>query len=1101
MRRAVIMNRGQLSGKSLCLPRGLGQRTSWFAMDHEAMMSKGVYKTFELSAMQKGMLVFSLASEMAAYVQQLICRIRYEINLSAFERAWQLIFNRHESLRTAFRWQGLDEPIQDVYRNIKAVVKIVDLSMLSGSEQHRCINEYVERDRERQFDFAVPPLVRLTLFQLAQRDFFFLLTTAHTVLDGRSRKIIIEELFQTYESLCNGADSGLAEAPQFSQFIAWLQQQDFTLGKQYWRNLFAGENASLCANLPCKKSSDAGRRALKSVPIDVSAIAGNDLERLARDIGVTLNTLVQGCWAALLQHYSGLHAVTFGATRACRRIHLEEASRIAGVMINTLPLRVQFQPQARFIDVFRELRAQSLAVRPFECTPLPQVHEWVGIEGMQQLFESIVVFDDYSVSHLPGLANCQYSPSEIQRFGNYQYPLSLFGYGHPESFLEIMYDPALFDAALVEQMSVHYRTLLEQLPANLERHLADIPTLTRAEHEQIVGWNETEVDYPEGCIHELFGKQTARTPQQIAVQCAGQQLTFQELDQQSNQLAHYLQKHGIGPETRVGVCLDRDPHMLVALLGILKSGGAYVPIDPRYPSDRINFILRDTKAAALLINGKYIAGISSTETEILVSEEVWKALLSEDTGSPEAAVNPGNAAYVIYTSGSTGRPKGVVIEHRSAVAFLCWARASFPAEDLAAMLASTSICFDLSVFEIFVPLTSGGTVILAENVLVLAEVAQSTPVRLLNSVPSLVAELLRNGKLPSCVRTVNLAGEPLSETMVDALYQHQHVKQVFDLYGPSEYTTYTTWALRLPGTAATIGRPIANTKLYVLDAWGRPVPKGVAGELYIGGKGLTRGYFGRPDLTAERLLPDPFSSQPGARLYRTGDLARYDRDGNLEYLGRLDQQIKLRGFRIELGEIQSALEEHPAVERSVVIVTEGEEKRLAAYIVFRPGDRPSRADLAAFLRQKLPAYMVPSTFVPLNQFPLTHNGKLDRKALPKPQLDQTGAEIPPRNTLERSIAQCWKDVLGIDRIGIRDAFFDLGGHSMLLLRLGNRLEQTLNRSIPITVLFEHPTIESLAAYFSGKAAAFDPGAAVFKENLRRGTDRLGRLFATSKFGQ
>ncbi|MDZ4343796.1 MAG: amino acid adenylation domain-containing protein, partial [Candidatus Binatia bacterium] len=576
------------------------------------------------------------------------------------------------------------------------------------------------------------------------------------------------------------------------------------------------------------------------------------------------------------------------------------------------------------------------------------------------------------------------------------------------------------------------------------------------------------------CLHRLFEAQVERTPDAVAVTFENKQLTYRELNRRANQLAHYLKKLGVGPEVLVGICVERSPEMIIGILGVLKAGGAYVPLDPAYPKERLAFILEDSQASILLTQQRLAGSLAERSARVICLDADWDDIVRESDKDTSRGLLPGNLAYVLYTSGSTGKPKGVAIEHKSAAAFLSWAHIVFTPQQLAGVLASTSICFDLSVFELFAPLTSGGKVIVAEDVLALPKLRTPSEVTLVNTVPSALAELLRVNGIPPSVRTINLAGEPLSAKLVQQIYEATSAENVYDLYGPSEATTYSTWAIRTPEGPQTIGKPISNTQIYILDDHLNPVPLGVAGELHIGGAGLARGYWNQPELTAEKFIPDPFGDQPGARLYKTGDVARYLPDGNIEFLGRIDHQVKIRGFRIELGEIESVLCQHPAVQQAVVLAREDipREKQLVAYLVPKEST-PTTNDLRSFLQQKLPDYMVPSFFVFLDALPLTPNGKIDRKALPAP--DQTRPDlaapfVAPRTPVEEVLEDIWAEVLGLTQIGIHDNFLELGGHSLRATQIASRVRDAFQVELPLPCLFATPTIAGLAKIIEGSNA-------------------------------
>ncbi|GAB1538394.1 hypothetical protein NUACC21_10540 [Scytonema sp. NUACC21] len=635
----------------------------------------------------------------------------------------------------------------------------------------------------------------------------------------------------------------------------------------------------------------------------------------------------------------------------------------------------------------------------------------------------------------------------------------------------IEYNTDLFDAATIARMVEHYQTLLEAVVANPQQKLSELPLLGAKERNQIlVEWNNTQAVYPQQlCLHSLFEQQVLKTPHAVAVVFQEQRLTYSELNAKANQLAHYLISLGVKPEVLVGVCVERSLDMVVALLGILKAGGAYVPLDPTYPSTRLSYMLSDSQVSVLLTQAQLLSKLPAHQARVVALDTEWQEIAQHSPNNCATSVTPDNLAYVIYTSGSTGNPKGVAISHHSPVTLVHWAQGVFTPQQCGGVLASTSICFDLSVFELFVPLSCGGKAILAQNALHLPSLPASNEVTLINTVPSALAELQRMNGIPATVQTVNLAGEALQNQLVQKIYEQQTIQQVFNLYGPSEDTTYSTFALVEKGATGTptIGKAIANTQVYILDAQMQPVPVGVAGELYIGGEGLARGYLNRPELTAEKFVPNPFASDKSSqRLYRTGDLVRYKADGNIEYIGRIDHQVKVRGFRIELGEIEAVLSQHPNVRQTAVIATQEMvgATRLVAYLVAHQQPAPSVGELRAFLKQKLPEYMTPSAFVVLDALPLTPNGKLDRKALPKPSWQPELREgfVPPRTPIEETLANIWASVLGLEKVGIHDNFFELGGDSILSLQI---IAKASGAGVQLSAkqMFEYQTIAELAA--------------------------------------
>jgi amino acid adenylation domain-containing protein/thioester reductase-like protein len=622
-------------------------------------------------------------------------------------------------------------------------------------------------------------------------------------------------------------------------------------------------------------------------------------------------------------------------------------------------------------------------------------------------------------------------------------------------------------------------------------------------------------------IHQFVEHQAEQTPDAIAVRFLDRQLTYRQLNQKANQIAHYLQTLGVQPETLVGVCIERSLELVIALLGILKAGGAYVPLDPNYPKERLGFIIEDTQLSVLLSQQTLLQNLPLHQAQEICID-TCEAISQQSIENPNCNVLTENLAYIIYTSGSTGRPKGVAIEHRNTVAFIDWAKEFFTSEQLQGVLASTSICFDLSVFEIFVTLSCGGKVILAKDALELPNLGAKDEVTLINTVPSAIESLFHSNGIPKSVCTINLAGEPLQNALVQKLYQLDHIEQVFNLYGPSEDTTYSTVALIPKGNQdiPSIGRPIANTQIHLLDSQLKLVPEGAEGEIYIGGAGLARGYLNRLDLTSEKFIANPFDAEPGSRLYKTGDLAVRLPDGSLKFLGRIDHQVKIRGFRIELGEIESVLNQHPAVRQAVLLVREVNptDQRLVAYVVRKLNSESAHQNLVirelrSFLAQKLPEFMVPSAFVLLEELPLTLNGKLDRRALPIPKWTsiEESIYVEPRTPTEIQIANIWSQLLDIKQIGVHDNFYDLGGYSLLAIRLVMQIKEAFQKEVILEHLLENPTIAGLGQVIetlkqsapgrqsdNNQAAEFTLDPSIFPDNTIVGT--IPEIFLTGATG-
>lgn len=783
------------------------------------------------------------------------------------------------------------------------------------------------------------------------------------------------------------------------------------------------------------------------LPDDVSTFLEAPLEP-GRRAGILL-----AAYGVLLARLSGNSSFDIGySDYALQR----EVAGLDGYFATHLPLRLEIDCSQSFTETLTSVKEQVEFVRKHRtCTPdlfkrYPQVLKTEAESNfpLPVVVEIVDQLEDHKV-----LTGSEITLLLTEDGGECRW----------------VYDRDRLADESVSKIISHFTTLLRGIADNPEQPIAYLPLLTEEEqHQLVIEWNNTRTAYPkDACVQQLFEAQAARTPEAVALIFGQHRLTYRALNRRANQLAHYLQSLGVGPEVLVGICVARSVEMIVGILGILKAGGAYVPLDPAYPKQHLAFMLQDSQAPVLLTQQKLAAGFNEDQQRVVRLDTDWKRIARGPESNPTSRVAPNNLAYVIYTSGSTGKPKGVAIEHRSTVAFLHWATSVFTPEQLKGVLASTSICFDLSVFEMFAPLSCGGAVVLAENVLHLPLLPAANEVTLINTVPSAITELLRMKGVPASVRTVNLAGEPLKTALVRQIYELGTVKEVFDLYGPTEDTTYSTFTLR-DARQATIGRPIANTQAYILDRRLQLVPAGVPGELHLGGAGLARGYLNRPELTAERFIANPFSQEPQARIYKTGDLARYLPSGEIEYLGRIDNQVKVRGYRIELGEIEVAISAFAAVRESVVIAREDQpgEKRLVAYLVPNQEHPVKINELRGYLRQELPDYMVPSAFVELDELPLTPNGKVDRAALPAPPSTLAAfdrAVVPNRDEVESQLTKIWEKTLALQPVGVTDNFFDLGGHSLQAVRMFAEVEKTFGKSIPLATLFQAATIEELAA--------------------------------------
>jgi amino acid adenylation domain-containing protein len=1043
---------------------------------------------YPLATLQEGFLFHHLlTTEGDLYIMETQFAFDSRERLDRYLQALQWVVDRNDIMRTVFLWEGLQEPVQVVCRQAPLIVEELSLDPADGdiAEQLSVRNNLLNY----RLDLSLPPMIRIFLaFDAANERWVFHQLTHHLMDDQASVNMQEEEL----QAYLQGRVDQLPAPRHYRDYVAQAR-----LGvpleehEAFFRELL-GDVTEPTAPFGFNDVLGNGSRIEEARSFVDSSLALR-LREMGQRTGVSTASLFHLGWAKVMSQCSGQDDVVFGTVLLGRMQGGQGADRVLGPCINTLPIRLSLG-DVSVEECVRQAQALLAKVLRHEHAPLGLVQRCSAVGINIPVFNSILNYrrpsrgvgrDKRSTyAALAQGANpnrdeqltVEWFSEEIEgrqfiRFlerTNYPLTLSVDDFG--DGFRLVAQVQAPIDP---QRICSYMHTALEQIVGALEssptapiRSLGVMPDAER--HELLEGWNNTQADYPrDHCIHQLFEAQVERTPDAVAVVFEREQLTYRELNRRANQLAHYLRKLGVGPEVLVGICLERSLEMVIGLLGILKAGGAYVPLDTNYPKERLSFILENAGVSILLTQRPLLTKLPAHKASGVCLDRDWASIAKESKADPSNEATSRNLAYIIYTSGSTGKPKGVAIEHRSTVAFLSWAKAVYTSRDLEGVLASTSICFDLSVFELFCPLTSGGRAILAKDALELPSLPNNVGVTLVNTVPSAITELLRtdNG-IPRSVRTVNLAGEPLSEGVVRQLYQRETIQQVFDLYGPSEDTTYSTYALRKSAGPATIGRPITNSQIYLLDRDRQPVPLGVPGELHIGGDGLARGYLDRAELTSEKFTPDPFSNRPGARLYGTGDLARYLPDGNIVFLGRLDQQVKIRGFRIELGEIEAILGHHPQVVEAIVAARENGqgEKRLVAYVVPEQGQAVTLNELRSFLKQKLPDYMVPSTFVFLDVLPLTPNRKVDRKALPEPddsRPELIDAYVAPSTPIEKALAEMWMQVLCVEKVGIHDNFFELGGHSLLAMQLISRVRNSFGIELSVRSLFDAPTVAGL----------------------------------------
>ena len=1008
-------------------------------------------------------------------------RLQGQLNTAALCQALNLLVARHETLRTTFI-VGDREPVQVIAEHHPLELPVIDLQIWPEAQREAEALRLATAEAQCPFDLAQGSLVRAQLVQLGAADHLLLLTMHHIISDGWSLGVFWQELTALYNMISAGQPSPLSELPiQYVDFAVWQRQwmQGDVLDQHvaYWRRQLV--DAPPILTLPTDRPRlvrQTYRGARQTFPFPPALVGA--IETLSRQEGVTLFMTLLGAFKVLLARYSGQRDIIVGSPIANR--HRTELEGLIGFFVNTLVLRTDLSGNPTFRELLQRVREVCLGAYAHQDLPFEKLVE--ELHPQRELSHPPIVQIVFAVQNILrqplALTGVQSSLVAVES-GTAKFDLSLFVWEEETGNLtgEVEYNTDLFDEVTITRLIRHYQTLLEGLVTNPDAPIATLPLLTPAERQQLlVEWNTTQRDYPaEQCVHQLFEAQVQRTPDATSVIYEGQKLTYRELNSRANQLAHYLRKQGIGADSLVGLCLERSVEMVIAMLAVLKAGGAYVPLDPSYPQERLAFMLADTQAPVVLTQCGWVDILPRHGTKLVCLDRDWATVNHESTENLPVQTTADNLAYVIYTSGSTGHPKGVEVPHRGIVRLVCSADyVQFDSSQIFLQLAPLS--FDAATFELWGAFLHGATCVLfpgrIPSPIELGNVLRKYSVNplwltasLFNTLIDQASEALAN------VRQLLIGGEALSVAHVRRALTLLPHTQLINGYGPTESTTFAcTYAIPRyiedTATSIPIGRPIANTSVYILDAHLNPVPAGVAGELYLGEDGLARGYLNRPELTAEKFIPHPFSTEPGGRLYRTGDLARYRPDGNIEFLGRIDSQVKLRGFRIELGEIKAALTQHPEVRETAVLVREDSpgDKRVVAYVVPR-GSSVSVSELRRFLTTKLPEYMIPAVFVMLDALPVTPNGKIDRKALPCP--DHTRPEIvepylAARTPTEELLVGIWTEALKLERLGIRDNFFDLGGYSLLATMVISRINHQFHIEVPLRSMFESQTVAAMA---------------------------------------
>ncbi|KAB8318928.1 amino acid adenylation domain-containing protein [Tolypothrix campylonemoides VB511288] len=1073
--------------------------------EHQTITRVANRQSAPLSYVQQQLwLLAQLEPDSAAYNIVEAMQLQGELNVNALQQSLDAIVAHHEILRTTYI--ALDgNPVQIIGAPRSVELKVINLGDEPLTENTKTVQQLLQNEALRPFNLTSDLMLRACLIQrspararlpagASPQENILLLVMHHIATDGWSMSILYEELTTLYQAFNDGLSNPLPELPiQYADFAVWQREwlSGEVLQKQlnYWKQQLAGATPIL--ELPADRprppvQSYRGARQFFVLPQSLSQA----LHGLSRQEGVTLFMTLLAAFQTLLYRYSRQEDILVGSPIAGR--NREEIEGLIGFFVNTLVLRTDMSGNPNFRELLQRVRSTAMSAYAHQDLPFEKLVEQLQPErslSYHPLFQVMFVLQNVpnQTLELPGLS---ITAVDVDHLAS-QFDITLSIEETQQGLRGLWeYNTDLFDERTIERMSEHFQTLLEAIVTDPQQHVTQLPLLTPNEqHQLLVEWNNTQADYPQQCIHKLFEQQVEKTPDAVAVVfvdalCAAsrrvdKQLTYQQLNNRANQLAHYLQTLGVGPDVLVGIYIERSLEMVVGLLGILKAGGAYVPLDPEYPQERLEFMLEDTQTPVLLTQEKLVNSLPTHKAQVICLDSEWELIAQHSEENPVSEVTIENLVYIIYTSGSTGKPKGVMIAHRGVCNHLYWRQATFQLTEQDKVLQTFSLNFDPSVWQIFWPLSFGGQLFLArpgghQDPTYLVKVITEQQITIAGLVPSIIRVLLEEKGIENCtcLRHVTSGGEGLGVEFIDRFVERLNLHNVLlNCYGPTEgCIDVTSWTCQ-PGanyTIAPIGRPTANVQVYILDENLQPVPVGQSGELHIGGVGLARGYLNRPELTKEKFIRNPFSSVPGARLYKTGDLARYLPDGNIEFLGRIDHQVKIRGFRIELGEIEATLGQHPALQQNLVIVREDipGDKRLVAYVVVHPEQvAPTSSELRGFLQGKLPEYMVPKAFVFLDVIPLNPNGKVDRRALRAPDtadFSDANSFVEPRNATEEVLAAIWAQVLGLERVGMHDNFFEFGGNSLLATQVISRIRQRFDVEIPLRLLFETPTIAGLA---------------------------------------
>lgn len=1037
------------------------------------MTTQAIEDIYDLSPLQSGMLFHTLYEpESRLYFEQILVSAEGEIDRGDLERAWAVVIAAHPALRTSFHWEQIDKPVQVVHRVVGTRLSFLDLHHIPRSSQAAELAKFCEADRQVGFDMEKAPLLRVTLIQLSFATYRLLVSFHHAILDGWSFQRVYRQFLETYLAFRRGETPQVPPSRPYKNYIRWLHKQDLTAAERYWRKVLADYDGG--PRLMLHPRQDADEYAAHEQPLSAEKTAA--LRHFAQRHRLTLNTVVQAAWAILLGRLTGSDDVVFGTIVSGRPSDLAGVDEMVGLFINSVPIRVLLPREADVIAWLQALQASQFEARQYDFSPLVQIQAWTGVGEERALFDTIIAFENYPV-HTNAIANGPH----VRLVERTNYPLSVSVM--PGECIRILYNRRLMSDATICRLCERYASILQVLAGAGGVQLNELDLISAADRAALGALNDTRADYPQLAIPELFDRHVAARPESVALEFDGRVLTYGELARYANQLARRLVRLGVRRGDRVGLMMEGSAEIVVAMLGTLKVGAAYVPIDLAYPKARIEAILADTLAKVTIATPAFAPRLVAVETTVLSLDRDFAVLRDESEQALSVPLGPEDVAYVMFTSGSTGRPKGAMIPHRAVARLVC--------ENAFAQIAATdkvgqgsNCAFDAATFEIWGALLNGATLVGLDNEVMLSSAALARVIAKRGISVLFVTTALFNELVAAQpdtfrgLRVLLFGGERVDAGRVRQVLGSAAPEVFCHVYGPTETTTFAVWhrlsAADLACGTIPIGRPISNSTAYVLDPGMQPNAPGEIGELYLGGDGLAHGYLCNPGLTAQSFVPSPFAESGGTRLYRTGDKVRWGEDGSIEFVGRFDDQFKLRGRRIEIGEIEFWLKNEPGIRQAVTTVREDAsgEKRIVAYIVPDAG-APVEVVSAVQdeLRRRLPPYMQPHAVVMLGSLPLTRNGKVDRKALPDPAQSSERSFSAPQTELEGRLAALWRDVLGVERVGCDENFFSIGGHSLRATQLVSRISREFGAEIPLRVVFERTTIAEQAAFLEQRTTS------------------------------